>query len=431
MTCAARATRWSPGSACPRPCSAARSWSGRSSPTACSGPVCRSWSPRSRSSPPCSSRSAGREGWAFLLTAVAIVGRHGDAVRIAVPQRAALEHDPAFSLTTTNASSTPYTLAIMTLGGGGLHADRARLPDVDVLGVPAAHQPDRHPGSDRVARRNDGPRHGVRGGLRHRRRSARTMKPLDPRLLRHASAARRFVILAAATAVLTAGLVLVQAQLLATASPAPSSVARRWSRWPRCWSALLVGRRRPRGARVAGEVAAHRASTDVIRQLRSSWSPTRCGWARATATCPRPASSPRWPPAALDGLEGYFSRYLPTLLVAAVVPAVVACRILFADCWSGGDRRRDGAAHPDLHDPRRAAHPLHAAAVAGPGRARPPLPRPRRGPRRAGRVRPGTAPGVAPAQLAERSTGERPCRRCGWRSSPRSSSSCWPPSRSR
>ena len=42
------------------------------------------------------------------------------------------------------------------------------------------------------------------------------MKPLDPRLLRHASAARRFVILAAATAVLTAGLVLVQAQLLAS-----------------------------------------------------------------------------------------------------------------------------------------------------------------------------------------------------------------------
>ena len=45
------------------------------------------------------------------------------------------------------------------------------------------------------------------------------MKPLDPRLLRHASAARRFVVLAAATAVLTAGLVLVQAQLLASVSP--------------------------------------------------------------------------------------------------------------------------------------------------------------------------------------------------------------------
>jgi ATP-binding cassette subfamily C protein CydCD len=41
--------------------------------------------------------------------------------------------------------------------------------------------------------------------------------PLDPRLLRHASAARRFIVLAAATAVATAGLVLVQAELLADA----------------------------------------------------------------------------------------------------------------------------------------------------------------------------------------------------------------------
>jgi len=37
----------------------------------------------------------------------------------------------------------------------------------------------------------------------------------------------------------------------------------------------------------------------------------------------------------LDGLDGHFGRYLPTLLVASVVPAVVAARILFADWLSG------------------------------------------------------------------------------------------------
>ena len=42
------------------------------------------------------------------------------------------------------------------------------------------------------------------------------MKPLDPRLLRHAAAARRFVGLTAAVAIVTALLVVVQAQLLAT-----------------------------------------------------------------------------------------------------------------------------------------------------------------------------------------------------------------------
>ena len=47
----------------------------------------------------------------------------------------------------------------------------------------------------------------------HRRH--RPMRPLDPRLLRHASAARRFIVAAAAVAVATAGLVMVQAQLLA------------------------------------------------------------------------------------------------------------------------------------------------------------------------------------------------------------------------
>jgi ATP-binding cassette subfamily C protein CydCD len=41
------------------------------------------------------------------------------------------------------------------------------------------------------------------------------VKPLDPRLLRHASAARTFVGLTAAVAGATAGLVLVQAELLA------------------------------------------------------------------------------------------------------------------------------------------------------------------------------------------------------------------------
>jgi cytochrome d ubiquinol oxidase subunit II len=56
----------------------------------------------------------GREGWAFVLTALAIV-----AVTVALfgtlyPDVLPSSTNPAFSLTTTNASSTPYTLAIMS-----------------------------------------------------------------------------------------------------------------------------------------------------------------------------------------------------------------------------------------------------------------------------------------------------------------------------
>ena len=51
------------------------------------------------------------------------------------------------------------------------------------------------------------------------------MRPLDPRLLRHATAARRFIVAAAALAVATAGLVMVQAQLLAVGQPGISGAA--------------------------------------------------------------------------------------------------------------------------------------------------------------------------------------------------------------
>ena len=194
----------------------------------------------------------GREGWAFLLTAAAIVAVTVTLFGSLYPDVLPSSTDPAFSLTTTNASSTPYTLTIMTLGGRGLHADRARLPGVDVLGVPARASARRtsrlRPGCPPQRR----PRHGVRGGLRHRRRSARTMKPLDPRLLRHASAARRFVDPRRRDRRADRG-------SGARAGPAAGERShprlprrrRRWSRWPRCWwrcSSSSPAARRSRGS---------------------------------------------------------------------------------------------------------------------------------------------------------------------------------------
>lgn len=161
------------------------------------------------------------------------------------------------------------------------------------------------------------------------------MKPLDPRLLRHASAARRFIVTAAALAAATAGLVMVQAQLLAGVL----NTAFLGGAGLRDLAAALLGVLAVVAVRAglawAGEVAAHRASADVVRTLRSSLV------AHVLHLGPR---HPDLPPTGelatlatrgLDGLEGYFSRYLPTLLVAAVVPAAVAIRILVADPLSG------------------------------------------------------------------------------------------------
>ena len=57
---------------------------------------------------------AGREGWAFLLTAGAIVAVTVTLFGTLYPDVLPSTTDPANSLNTTNAASTPYTLTIMT-----------------------------------------------------------------------------------------------------------------------------------------------------------------------------------------------------------------------------------------------------------------------------------------------------------------------------
>ena len=56
----------------------------------------------------------GREGWAFVLTAVAIVAVTVTLFGSLYPNVLPSGTNPAFSLTTVNASSTPYTLTIMS-----------------------------------------------------------------------------------------------------------------------------------------------------------------------------------------------------------------------------------------------------------------------------------------------------------------------------
>ena len=56
-----------------------------------------------------------REGWAFLGTAVTIALAVASLFLALFPDVMPSSTDPAYSLTTTNASSTPYTLTIMTI----------------------------------------------------------------------------------------------------------------------------------------------------------------------------------------------------------------------------------------------------------------------------------------------------------------------------
>ncbi|TNC24804.1 thiol reductant ABC exporter subunit CydD [Amycolatopsis alkalitolerans] len=157
------------------------------------------------------------------------------------------------------------------------------------------------------------------------------MKPLDPRLLRHAGAARPFILGCAALGVATAGLVLVQADLLAT------SISRAFLGGagiaalaiPVALLALVVLGRSL--VSWLAETSAHRASAAVLSQLRAAVveHTLRIGPTRQAGRSP--AELATLATRGVDRLDGYFARYLPTLLVAAVVPAVVGARILLSD----------------------------------------------------------------------------------------------------
>ena len=163
-----------------------------------------------------------------------------------------------------------------------------------------------------------------------------SVKPLDPRLLRHARARRRSTSPSwSRSGAAAAGLVIAQAQLLAAA------IAGAFDHGATLTSlrgivialaAVLAGR-----ALIAWatEAASYRASAAVKSQLR------RQAAARAAALGPRWLAGRRTAELTalategIDALDGYFSKYLPQLILAVVVPVAVLVRVAAADLLSG------------------------------------------------------------------------------------------------
>ncbi|MEU4083558.1 thiol reductant ABC exporter subunit CydD [Streptomyces aureus] len=157
------------------------------------------------------------------------------------------------------------------------------------------------------------------------------MKPIDPRLLRYARATRLFLAAVVALGVAGAALVIAQAMLIAEvvvgAFQHGFSVAE--LRDPLLLlAAVALGR-----AAVAWltELAAHRASAAVKSELRgrlvekaASLGP---GWLSGQRTGSLVALATR----GVDALDDYFSRYLPQLGLALVVPVAVLARIVTED----------------------------------------------------------------------------------------------------
>ncbi|GAA4657710.1 thiol reductant ABC exporter subunit CydD [Streptomyces chumphonensis] len=157
------------------------------------------------------------------------------------------------------------------------------------------------------------------------------MRPIDPRLIRHARATRLFLLAAVVLGLAGAGLVIGQAMLIAEivvrAFQEGADVA---SLGRPLLLLVLVSLGRALVAWLT-ELSAHRSSAAVKSQLRmrllvhaSALGPAWLG-GRRTGELTTLATR------GVDALDDYFARYLPQLGLAAVVPAAVLARIVWSD----------------------------------------------------------------------------------------------------
>ncbi|CAM5474530.1 thiol reductant ABC exporter subunit CydD [Streptomyces abikoensis] len=160
------------------------------------------------------------------------------------------------------------------------------------------------------------------------------MKPVDPRLLKYATATRFFLAASVALGLAGAGLVIAQAMLVAEIVTG----AFQHGRSAGDLGAPLVLLAAVAAGRAAvswlTELAAHRASAAVKSELRDRLlsRATRLGpgWLDARRTGELTTLATR----GVDALDDYFARYLPQLGLAVVVPVAVLARIVSADWLS-------------------------------------------------------------------------------------------------
>ncbi|WP_189984965.1 thiol reductant ABC exporter subunit CydD [Streptomyces capoamus] len=157
------------------------------------------------------------------------------------------------------------------------------------------------------------------------------MKPIDPRLLRYARATRLFLAAVVGLGAVGAGLVIAQAMLVAeiVVGAFQHGQSAMELRTPLVLlAAVAVGR-----ALVAWltELAAHRASAAVKSALRGRLLDRAAALGPGWLSGQRTGSLVTLVTRGVDALDDYFSRYLPQLGLAVVVPVAVLARIVTED----------------------------------------------------------------------------------------------------
>ena len=156
------------------------------------------------------------------------------------------------------------------------------------------------------------------------------MKPVDPRLLRHATAARGYLAVTVGLGLAGTGLVLAQAGLLAhaLASAATGTGLAVLSGTLLALLAVLAGRA---ASTWGGEVAALRAAAKVKSQLRRRLTAKALQLGPSWLAGQRDGEITALATRGLDALDPYFARYLPQLVLACLVPVAVLVRVALAD----------------------------------------------------------------------------------------------------
>jgi ATP-binding cassette, subfamily C, bacterial CydD len=166
--------------------------------------------------------------------------------------------------------------------------------------------------------------------LSRMRAGGRSTALIDRRLLRHAAAARPYLVVTVALGLAGTGLILAQAGLLARmlAGAARGDAA---AELAATLTALLVVVAARAAVSYGGEVAALRAAAAVKSQLRRALTARSLRLGPAWLAGQRAGEIATLSTRGLDGLDSYFARYLPQLVLAVLVPIAVLARVAAAD----------------------------------------------------------------------------------------------------
>ena len=160
------------------------------------------------------------------------------------------------------------------------------------------------------------------------------MRPVDPRLLRFASAARSYFVAAVLLGLAAATLILLQAGLLARLLAGAIRGAAVGS-----MASSLIGLAAVLALRAVtsygSEVTALRAAAKVKSQLRRKVMAAAVRLGPAWLGGQQAGEITTLSGKGLDALDPYFARYLPQLVLACIVPLAVLVRVMVADWLSG------------------------------------------------------------------------------------------------